>query len=56
MNHESVRLHGLNAKGCSMLGVTMATNHSLVLILALIRPIILCSNKISAELFFVNSE
>ena len=25
MNHESIRIHGVNVKGCRVLGVTMAT-------------------------------
>ena len=57
MNHESIRIHGINVKGYRVLGVTMATKPHTVYESANICInyfIILCSSKIEADLSFVN--
>ena len=58
MNHESIRIHEINVKGCRVLGVTMATKpHSTVYESAKIGINyynILCSSKMDADLSFVN--
>ena len=57
MNHESMRIHGINVKGCRVLGVTMATKPHTVYESAKIGinyNNILCSPKMDADLSFVN--
>ena len=56
MNHESIRIHGVNVKGCRVLGVTMATKLHTVYESAKIGINyynILCSSKMDADISIV---